>query len=151
LPIVIIAEDEDHVRETRIRLARIGLENVAGYLAGGVRAWEEEKRPISRTEQIDVDELHARLQGPGAPVVLDVRRPAEWQSGHIPQAVHLPLHRLAEGAGTLSRERVIAVICAGGYRSSIAASMLERQRFARITNVIGGMAAWNLAKFETTA
>jgi hydroxyacylglutathione hydrolase len=73
---------------------------------------------------------------------VDVRRPGEWQAGHIPAASHLPLNTLAEMSDTLPADQPLAVICAGGYRSSIATSILEQKGFTRITNVVGGMAAW---------
>lgn len=147
--LVLVAEDEERVAESRTRLARVGLENVAGYLAGGIRAWDESGRPLARTDQIDVNELHARLFEERALQLIDVRRPAEWQAGHIRRAVHMPLHRLPELAGSLDRERPVAVICASGYRSSIATSMLERMGFRNPTNVVGGMNAWMGAQYET--
>ena len=72
----------------------------------------------------------------------DVRRPAEWQAGHIPNALHLPLNTLAQNAAGLDKSEPLAVICAGGFRSSIGTSILEQQGFTKVTNVVGGMAAW---------
>jgi hydroxyacylglutathione hydrolase len=127
----------------------VGLENIAGYLSGGILAWDAAKRPLSRTEQITVDELAARLAEGADLQVVDVRRPPEWRGGHIRQAVWMPLDRLSGLAPSLDRARPIATICAGGYRSSIATSLLERLAFSRVTNVVGGMAAWTGAKYET--
>jgi hydroxyacylglutathione hydrolase len=148
-PIVLVAEDEERVGETRTRLTRVGIENVSGYLAGGIRAWDEAGRPLAKTEQIAVDELAARLDEGADLQVVDVRRSPEWKAGHIRQAVWMPLDRLAELAKPLDRKRPVAAICAGGYRSSIATSILEQLGFERITNVVGGMAAWTGAKQET--
>ncbi len=150
-PIVLITEEDGQVSEARTRLARVGVESVEGYLVGGVLAWDREGRPLSRTEQVSVDELRARLFEGADLAVLDVRRPAEWQGGHIAQATSMPLHELAERAASLDRDRPVAAICAGGYRSSIAASVLERLGFRRIVNVVGGMAAWNAARYEIAA
>ncbi len=149
--IVLVAEDEERVKEARMRLARVGLENVAGYLAGGVLSWDAAGLPLARTEQITVDELAARLREGASLQVLDVRRPGEWQAGHIPSARHLPLNTLPQRAAEISADRPIAAICAGGYRSSIATSILERHGFQKITNVIGGMTAWKSAKLEVAA
>jgi hydroxyacylglutathione hydrolase len=149
-PIVLVAEDEERVAATRTRLARVGLENVAGFLSGGILAWETAGRPLLRTEQITVDELAARLSERADLQVVDVRRPPEWRGGHIRQANWMPLDRLSELAPSLDRARPVAAICAGGYRSSIATSVLERLGFSRVTNVVGGMAAWTGAKYETT-
>ena len=140
--IVLVAEEEERVREARTRLARVGLEKVAGYLDGGVLEWDRAGLALSATEQISVEELAHRLHEAGAPQVVDVRRPAEWGAGHIPGALHIPLNHLAEGIRGLERALPYAVVCAGGYRSSIATSILERAGFERITNVVGGMTAW---------
>ena len=144
-PLILVTDDPGRVSEARTRLARVGLESVAGFLEGGVRAWDTAGRPLSRTEQITVDELRERLREDPDLQLVDVRRPAEWQAGHIPQAVSMPLHRLAELAGSLDRGRPVTAICAGGYRSSIGTSVLERLGFRQVTNVVGGMAAWGEA------
>ena len=148
-PIVLVAEDEERMGETRTRLTRVGLENVSGYLAGGIRAWDAAGRPLARTEQIPVDELADRLAEGADLQLVDVRRQPEWQAGHIPQAAWMPLDRLGQLAKKLDRNRPVAAICAGGYRSSIATSVLEKLGFERITNVVGGMAAWTAAQHET--
>ncbi len=150
-PIVLVTEDEEQVEEARIRLARVGLENVAGYLAGGILAWHESGLSLAATEQISVDELRHRIAQGDVGQLVDVRRPGEWQDGHIPQARHLPLNDLAVRARELDPGKPVTAICAGGYRSSIAASLLEQQGCSRIVNVVGGMTAWNQARFETAA
>jgi hydroxyacylglutathione hydrolase len=151
-PIVLVTEDEGGVAEARVRLARVGLENVAGYLDGGILAWDREGRPLARTEQISVDELRARLAEDERLRVLDVRRPGEWKQGHVAGAQLLPLNELEARAGTLGEDgiRPLAAVCAGGYRSSIATSVLERAGH-RALNVVGGMAAWTAAGYETIA
>jgi glyoxylase-like metal-dependent hydrolase (beta-lactamase superfamily II)/rhodanese-related sulfurtransferase len=151
VPIVLVTEEADQVREAQTRLARVGIENVAGYLAGGILEWHREGMPLATTEQIGVEELDARLREGSAGRVLDVRRPGEWQVGHIAEAVHLPLNTLTERAAKLPKDQPVAVICAGGFRSSIGTSILERQGFTRITNVIGGMAAWKTANLDVAA
>ncbi len=148
-PIVLVAENDQRVEEARTRLARVGLEDVVGYLSGGILAWHESGRPLVRTEQISVDELRFRLAEARVPQLLDVRRPGEWQAGHIAQAIHLPLHQLPARAGELDRGKPITAICAGGYRSSIATSILERLGFERPINIVGGMAAWNAGQLQT--
>jgi len=150
-PVVLIAEEEQRVKEARMRLARVGLENVAGYLTGGLLSWNSAGLPLATTEQITVDELAARVREKADLQVLDVRRPGEWQAGHIPSARHIPLDTLPERAGEVAADTPVAAICAGGYRSSIATSILEQQGFRKITNVIGGMTAWNSAKLEIPA
>ena len=149
-PILLVAEDEEQVREARVRLARVGIENVAGYLAGGILEWDRAGLPLATMEQINVGELDERLREGGVRVI-DVRRPAEWSSGHIAGSENVPLNALAERSGSLPKDRPLAVLCAGGFRSSIASSVLERQGFTKITNVVGGMAAWKSANLEVSA
>jgi glyoxylase-like metal-dependent hydrolase (beta-lactamase superfamily II)/rhodanese-related sulfurtransferase len=146
--IILVAGEEEHLREARTRLARVGLENVVGYLDGGIAAWDRAGLPLGSIEQISVEELAHRLAEPDAPQVVDVRRPAEWRTGHVRQAAHLPLHTLAAESDRLDRSRPVAVVCAGGYRSSIGTSLLEARGFTRITNVVGGMTAWSSAKLD---
>jgi glyoxylase-like metal-dependent hydrolase (beta-lactamase superfamily II) len=148
LPIVLVAEDEAGVREGVMRLARVGLENVVGYLDGGIAAWDRAGEPLARLHQIAVDELEARLKEQPELRVVDVRRPGEWSEGHVPRAVNVPLDVLAREAGArLDPATPTAVICAGGYRSSAAASLLEQRGFGDLYNVVGGTAAWIAAGY----
>src|SRR6266568_2710525 len=151
VPLVIVAEELDRVLEARPRLARVGLEKVSGYLESGVLAWYEAGLPLARTEQISVEELQHRIAENSVETVIDVRRPPEWNGGHIAQAIHMPLNHLSEAALSLDRDARIAVICAGGFRSSIASSVLEQSGFRNVSNVVGGMTAWNNAKLPVGA
>jgi glyoxylase-like metal-dependent hydrolase (beta-lactamase superfamily II)/rhodanese-related sulfurtransferase len=141
-PLVLVADDEADVREAVMRLARVGLESVAGYLAGGVAAWDAAGLGVGRLGQITVDELRARRDEDPGLVVLDVRRPGEYAAGHVPGAVLIPLDRLEAEAARLEPARRLAVVCAGGYRSSAAASLLLRLGSSELANVVGGTAAW---------
>ena len=151
VPIVLVSEEKEQVREARTRLARVGLDNVAGYLEGGLLSWHRAGLPLATTEQIGVEELDARIREGHAARVVDVRRPAEWQAGHIASAVNVPLNTLEHHAADLPKDEPVAVLCAGGFRSSIGTSILERQGFTKITNVVGGMAAWKNANLEVAA
>jgi hydroxyacylglutathione hydrolase len=122
-----------------MRLARVGLENVAGFLDGGIAAWSEAGLPLDTLPQIDVEELRARREELN---VLDVRRRGEYDAGHVPDAVNVPLDLLPEQLDAVDRSKPIAVICQGGYRSSAAASILQRHGFRDLYNVIGGSSAW---------
>ena len=150
-PVLLVAEDETGVREAVLRLARVGLEDVAGYLDGGVAAWERAGLPLASLPQIAVDELKERLREQPQLSVVDVRRPAEWEAGHVPGAVNVPLDRLEREAARLDPARATVVICAGGYRSSAAASLLEQRGFRELSNVVGGTSAWLAAGYPTEA
>ena len=146
-PLLIVADDAERVREAVMRLARVGLETVAGYLEGGVAAWRRAGLPVAEIPQIPVADLKQRLGTPGLQVV-DVRRPGEYTGGHVPGAASRPLDRLEQSLRGLDPSRPTAVICAGGYRSSAATSLLERHGFRDLSNVIGGTSAWVAAGYE---
>jgi hydroxyacylglutathione hydrolase len=143
--LLLVAENPECAAEGRMRLARVGIERVAGYLAGGIHAWQLANRPIERLPHITVQDLD-RLQRDEADLqIADVRRPAEWEDGHIEGALLLPLNRIAAEIRQLDPARPIAVHCKGGYRSAIAASLLLRAGFHHVVNVTGGFDAWKAA------
>jgi rhodanese-related sulfurtransferase len=149
-PIVLVTSAAEEAAEARMRLARVGLDDVAGYLEGGIASWSAAGRPVASTEQITVDELAARLREDRCRV-LDVRRPAEWREAHIAGATAGPLADLGAFLPDVPSGKPLALICAGGYRSSIAASMFERGGRREVINVVGGMAAWNASGLPTVA
>lgn len=143
-PIVIVAESEEKVDEAVIRLARVGIESVKGYLSGGVEAWRQAGLELAQVPQVSVDQLHELIQNDRVSQVLDVRRPPEFEGGHVPQAIPAPLSELRERISQLPLDpsKPVAVICAGGYRSSAASSLLQQQGFTNLLNVTGGTTAW---------
>lgn len=144
--LILVAEDESRVAESRLRLARVGIERVVGYLDGGVEGWKRAYLPLEQIPQIDVRALHRLLaDNPERVLVLDVRRPAEWQEGHLESAILKPLNQLPRLMDELDPRRPIAVYCKGGYRSTIAASLLRRAGFHHLMNVTGGFDAWKSA------
>ncbi len=146
--IVIVAETSAQVDESIVRLARVGIENVRGYLIADVDHWLSEGLGVELIRQLSVNELNERLAS-GDLQVLDVRRPAEYQTGHVPGAIHTPLSVLEKDISnlTLKTDHETAVICAGGYRSSAAASLMQKHGFTNLINVTGGTSAWVNAGF----
>ena len=142
-PIIVVAEDVDGVDEAVMRLARVGIEMVEGYLQGGMYAWDQAGFPVAAISQMPADELRHQLAEGANLQLVDVRRPAEFKAGHIPQAHSSELAHLAEQAAAFDRSRPIAVICQSGYRSSAASSVLAKQGFPQVFNIVGGMNAWN--------
>jgi hydroxyacylglutathione hydrolase len=140
--IILVADDAAGVHEATVRLARVGLERVSGFLDGGIAAWDRAGLPLARLPQLSVDDLLARLGERRELQVLDVRRGGEYEGGHVPGALHTPLDRLAERVARLDRARPTAIICAGGYRSSAASSLLLRAGWSDLYNVAGGTSAW---------
>ncbi len=141
-PIVLIADDLAAVDEAVMRLARVGIESVAGYLGGGMRAWDQAGLEIEAISQMPVDELHDRIAEGAELQVVDVRRPGEYVGGHVPGAINVTLAHLEQEVSRLNANRPTAVICASGYRSSAATSILERHHFAETYNVVGGTSGW---------
>ena len=146
---VLIAESEEAVAEGRMRLARIGLEDAAGYLKGGVEAWKKAGLPLAQIAQITVD-LLSRRSPDGAVQVLDVRREREWDEGHIEGASWWPLDNFKVSPPEIDRAVPLAVHCKGGYRSMIACSLLQRAGFQNVVNVVGGFDAWQAAKLPVS-
>lgn len=145
-------EAAEEVDRARRRLARVGLDDVRGYLRGGMQAWIEAGLPLAETPQVSPSELHElRAEGEGWSV-LDVRTDAEWAAGHIEGAAHVMGGQLAERLDEVpADDRPLAVVCGGGYRSTVAASVLERAGRGRVWNVTGGMGAWKRAGLPTAA
>ena len=139
--LVLIAATQEQVDEARIRLARVGIETLDGFLVDGVRAWKHAGLPQASVAQIDVRELNGRLQS-RAVQVLDVRRAGEWDAGHIENAVWWPLDNFKVSPPEIDRSTELAVHCKGGYRSMIACSFLQRAGFKNVMNVAGGFDAW---------
>jgi hydroxyacylglutathione hydrolase len=123
---------------------RIGYERVEGYLQGGFGRWAETGGPTESTGRLTVDQLGERLAagGPSAPLVIDVRQATEYAAGHIPGSVHIEAGRLTEMLDALPHDRPLATVCASGYRSSVAASLLRRAGFADVSWVAGGLPSW---------
>lgn len=142
--IVIVAESEEQVDESVMRLARVGIENVQGYLNGGILAWPQAGFDLDAVPQISVNELNDLIHSDQELQIIDVRRPPEYEGGHVPGAITAPLVNLRETAAlaNLNRSRMTAVICAGGYRSSAATSLLQQMGFSELLNVSGGTSAW---------
>jgi hydroxyacylglutathione hydrolase len=150
-PVVVVAADDAKVDEAAMRLARVGLEDVRGYLQGGVEAWRAAGRALASVPQISVAELRQLLAERRELQVLDVRRAPEYASGHVPAAQSAPLAQLEKQIAGLKLDpaRPLAVICAGGYRSSAATSLLARHGYTHLLNVTGGTSAWVSAGYET--
>jgi hydroxyacylglutathione hydrolase len=130
-------------RESITRLGRIGFDRVVGYLEGGAAAFASRPELVRGHRRIDAPELSARLARPDAPLVVDVRASTEWDKGHIAGARNEPLPGLRELARNLPRDRELVIQCQGGYRSSIACSLLEQAGFTRLLDLRGGWNAWS--------
>jgi hydroxyacylglutathione hydrolase len=143
-PIVIVAEPERH-EQAAMRLGRIGFERVAGYLRDGINGLEGRTDLLVSTERLMPAEAAAAMASATPPAVLDVRSRKEWEDARIDGSLNIPLNHLAERIDELPRDRPILVYCAGGYRSSIAAGLLQQQDVTGVAELASGIAAWERA------
>jgi len=144
-PIVIIA-DPGRESESAVRLGRIGFDHVAGYLQNGLHSLESRPELVAFTERLSAQFAAELLSSSQPPLAIDVRTPREREQKHIGGSMSIPLNRLLESLETLPKNRSLLAYCAGGYRSSIAASLLQASGFASVSEIAGGIAAWEAAK-----
>jgi hydroxyacylglutathione hydrolase len=143
-PIVVIAEPGAE-RESAMRLGRIGFDHVAGFLDGGLASAERRADLIRSTERLSPERAAARLASSTPPVVVDVRTAGERAHKQIAGSVHIPLSQLIERLAEIPPGRPVLVHCAGGYRSAIAASLLQRHGREDVGEIAGGVTAWEAA------
>jgi hydroxyacylglutathione hydrolase len=139
--LILCCEDDGHLEESRLRLARVGVENVRGYLRDGVAGWVRDGGQLDYIPQISAAEVRELRQK--EPVcVLDVRETSEREAGCIEDSLSIPLGELQARLGEIPRDRLLIVHCQGGYRSSIATSLLRRAGIVDLANLTGGYDAW---------
>ena len=131
-------EADDAARQ----LLRVGIDRIEGRVEGGMDAWRAAGLPVGRITQISVRDLRDRIARRDTLAILDVRTPGEWRAGHIERATHVPVGEVSAQAAALPRQAPIATLCEGGYRSSLAASLLAKAGMGNVVNVTGGMAAY---------
>lgn len=146
-PIVLISEPGTET-EAAVRLGRIGFDNVAGYLEGGMEQLAGAPELIERIERITAGNMHQQLAANNRPLIIDVRTPGEWSSASIEGSVNVPLSRLTDELDGLEQDRATVVYCMSGYRSAIAASVLQRAGFTRVFDLVGGLPAWETERLQ---
>ena len=143
-PLVLVGRDDEDAIDAASLAAAVGLREIAGYLAGGMTAWHEERRPVEHVPRMTVPDLVRRSAGgDGGLQILDVREQSEWEDGHIPDSLHLPYHDIHALPDGLDEQRPVAVICGSGQRSAVAASLLKRLGADDVIHVVdGGVGQW---------
>jgi glyoxylase-like metal-dependent hydrolase (beta-lactamase superfamily II)/rhodanese-related sulfurtransferase len=145
--VILLAEDAERVRESQVRLARVGMEKVCGYVENGIVGWIRDGGDVDYIPQISAQELgQMRESEPDHVAVLDVRERGEHEAASIPGATWIPLGDVPRRADELDRGKLLVVHCKGGYRSSVACSLLRRAGFRDIANLTGGFDAWQAMK-----
>jgi hydroxyacylglutathione hydrolase len=149
-PLLLVAREDAVVDEAIRSLVRVGLDDIRGSLRGGIDTWIRAGLPIAQTPQLAPAALAAQLGRGTAVHVVDVRGAGEWASGHIAGAEHIMGGQVAASVERLRRlDGTIALVCGGGYRSTVAASVLERAGLTNVANVTGGMNAWRRSGLPT--
>lgn len=147
-PILIIAENNEAADFAKRSLYRIGYDNVEGYLANGIESWYKESLPLAKLNLVTVQDLNGMLSSRKDIFILDVRRQNEWNEGHIERSTRIYLGKLQSETGKLPRNKPIFVICKTGNRSSFGASILLKEGFDQVFNVLGGIDAWKKAAYS---
>jgi len=146
--VVLVGRDDADAHLAAGLAAAVGVRTVSGYLAGGMTSWRLEGRDVRRVERIDVTDLRERTQSDSKVQILDVREAVEWRDGHIPGAAHTAYHDLDALPAELDPRRAIAVICASGQRSAVAAGLVQRLGADIVLHVAGGgVPAWRRAGY----
>lgn len=144
-PIVIIATP-GRENEAALRLGRIGFDHVAGYLKDGLHSLKSRPDLTAITERLSAPFAAEILSSSEPPLAIDIRAPRERDQKHISGSLSIPLNHLTENLESLPKHRPLLVYCAGGYRSSIAASLLQSRGFSDVSEIAGGIAGWEAAK-----
>jgi len=144
-PIVIITA-HGRENEAAVRLGRIGFDHIAGYLKDGLHSLESRPDLTRDTERLSAPFAAEYLSWPLPPLLIDVRTPREHGQKFIAGSRSIPLNHLLENLDQLPKDRPLLVYCAGGYRSSIAASLLQANGFPLVSEIAGGVAGWEAAK-----
>ena len=146
---IVVVADVGREEEAIMRLARIGFDNVTGYLKNGMDALDGRPDLVRRIARITAVTLADQRIAPDAPMLVDVRSEKEWAGGHIPGSLNIPLNHLRDRVNELRGDRPIVVHCEGGYRSAIAASLLAGAGHSNVMDLVGGFKAWLASKLPS--
>lgn len=139
--ILLVTERQEDVKAAKLYLARVGFDKVRGYLCEGIEEWQNREMQLDQTGLYTVDDLHEKLKA-GELFVLDVREKEEYAQGHIPGALNIYVGELEKRVAEVPSDRSVVCACSTGKRSGLAASILAREGFKRVFNLVGGMTAW---------
>jgi rhodanese-related sulfurtransferase/glyoxylase-like metal-dependent hydrolase (beta-lactamase superfamily II) len=144
--IVLVGRDDDEGRRAARLATAVGIRKLGGFLSGGMTAWRAEDREAARIERLRAADLHARAEEDDSLQILDVRERDEWERGHIPDSIHVPYHDIHSMPDAVDASRPVAVVCASGQRSAVAASLVARFGGERVVHVVdGGVGTWERA------
>ncbi len=143
--IMLVVENESRARDAVAMLRRVGLDQIAGWLDGGMHAWSVAGLPVDHVPQISAHELSTLSKNKPRPFILDVRGKLEYETLHIEGAIHMAVPDTRKRHGEIPKEGTVHIICNSGHRSSLASSVLKQHGFKKVVNVAGGMTAFSAA------
>jgi glyoxylase-like metal-dependent hydrolase (beta-lactamase superfamily II)/rhodanese-related sulfurtransferase len=146
--LLLVVVDRERYDAMCTELHRIGYDKIHGYLAGGIGSWLFSGRPVEKLAQLSVQSLKKRLEQQHPPHLVDVRTPAEWQTGHIAGAAQAPLSAILNHEFSLNQAEEMVLYCGTGYRSNIVASFLQQHGYDKVYSLAGGTFAWFNAGYE---
>ena len=149
-PLLLLADEKFQAKEAALQLLRVGLDRIEGAIVDGMVAWTRAGLPVATLDRMTVDQLRGAMARGVRMQLVDVRSPREWTNDHIEGSINIPVGDIPARAGELRPDVRVATICEGGYRSMLAASLLEQEGVAPLANVTGGMAAYRSMKEVTS-
>jgi hydroxyacylglutathione hydrolase len=148
VPVLLVLEDKEQLETAVKYMIRLGYDNIAGFLNGGIAAWYIEALPVEGFNLLSVHDLKSKLDADEELFILDVRGDEEWESGHIEGARHIYVGHVEENLDKVPKSCQVVVYCGSGRRSNIAASILKKNGYRKVFNVLGSMSAWKSAGYE---
>jgi hydroxyacylglutathione hydrolase len=150
-PILLVLEEQHHLEKAVRYLIRIGYDRIVGYLKGGIESWYNAGFPVEHLPVLTVYEVRAKLNRREKFTILDVRSEGEWNEGHIKEALHIYVGHIKERMADIPKDKPVAIFCNVGRRAGLGASILRREGYREVYNVLGGMAAWKAAGYPISA
>ena len=144
--LVIVADTPARAEEAAYLYRRAGYDRLIGYLGDGISGWAAQAKPLDHLPQLTPESLKVVFDKYPDHLVVDVRSDSEWNSGHIEQALHIPIGKIIAGNFELDKARHITVVCGSGYRGNIAGSILKSLGYPKVFSLIGGMTAWQASQ-----
>ena len=149
-PLLLVGGILEDIQQATIQLHRVGLDQIIGYLDGGIRSWANQALPLEHIPQITVQELKGQLEHGEELVLLDVRAKGEWDGGHIEGSIHIPFPDCRTRYGEVQDKKPVVVICNTALRASLAAGILKQHGINNLSVLSGGMTAWRAAGYSET-
>jgi len=145
--IILVTTTYEQALEAKIRLHRVGLDNIIGYLDGGMAGWVTSGFKTNRVDQLSSEDFHEMSKLDQKFILVDVRSPNEYNDSHIQGSINIPAPSLRTRYKELNQDATIVLQCSTGNRSSLAASILKKHGFHKLFNLAGGMKGYNAAGY----